>query len=511
MYSNKLIFGKNTTEKIVSIEPNGSELVIFTEDAIGVYQHSIPAKYWFITNKKISEKQDVLEGSQYYKYLSEFNDVEEYEKVRRTLYQKRIDFYSIWDKKEANMVRQGLTYYKGMQPKDVSILSFDIESDGLVKTKNSEVYIITNTYRKGEEVIRQSFFLDEYDSQKDMLDDWCDFVRAMDPSILVGHNIYGYDFGYLAHVANLCGTALKLGRNGSAIRFNEKTSGFRKDGSQSYDYHKAFVFGREIVDTFFLSMKYDIARAFPSYGLKPIIKHLGMEKPGRSFVDASKIKKYYNERLTSPEMWSKVKLYAEEDADDALKLYDLMCPSFFYMTQSISKTYQEINCGATGSQINNMMVRSYLQDNHSIAKADEAVPYEGALSLGIAGQYKNCVRWDISSLYPSIMRQYKVYSTKKDPQAYFLQMVEFFTLERLKNKKLAKDTGMQYYKDIEGSQKILINSKYGALGAPGLQYNYPAGAAFITQKGREILGQSIEWATGEKIEDWLSRNRKNEE
>jgi DNA polymerase, archaea type len=512
MYENKLIYGKNNLERVVNVEIDGSDLVIFRElEDFTVERTVVPASFWLITNSSISPKQTKLDGSQYYKYLAEFANIEEYENLRKTLYQKRIEYYSIWDKREANLVRQGLTYYKGMKPQDVSVLSVDIESDGLVQSKNSEIYLITNTFRCAGQTIRQTFSLEDFENQAQMLASWCEFVRECDPSLIVGHNVYGYDFGYIAHVANLNKVTLNLGRDGSELRFNEKPSKFRKDGSQDYEYHKAYIYGREIVDTMFLSIKYDVARNFPSYGLKPIVNYLGMEKVGRTFVDASKIKLYYNERLTNPEMWSKVKQYAEEDSDDALKLFDMMAPSFFYMTQSISKTFQEINTGATGSQINNMMVRAYLQDNHSIAKADEAVPYQGALSLGIPGKYKNCIRWDIASLYPSIMRQYKVYSKRKDPKAYFLEMVEHFTLQRLENKKLAKDTGLKYYKDLEGSQKILINSKYGALGAPGLNYNYCEGAAFITTKGREILGQAIEWATSEKVDSWLNRNKNGAE
>lgn len=507
MYENNLIYGKNKLERVVSVEPVGNDLVIFQESANGeVTQSSIPATYWFITNQQVSAKQLKLEGNQFYKFLGEFNDAEEFDKVRNLLFQKRIDYYSIWDKKEANLTRQGITYFKGMKPNEVSVLSFDIESDSLKKTKDSEIYIISNTYRSSTgEIIRHSFHLDEYESQKDMLDDWCLFVQDMNPSLVIGHNIYGYDLPYLAHVAELNDTELKLGRDSSALRFNKKPSLFRKDGSQSYEYHKAFIFGREIVDTMFLSFKYDIGRAFPSYGLKPIIKHLGKEKAGRTFIDASKIKEYFYSRKTNPEPWEKTKLYAAEDSDDALTLHDLMCPSFFYMTQSISKTYQEINTGATGSQINNIMVRAYLQDNHSVAKTTEAESFEGAISFGVPGIYKNAFKVDVSSLYPSIMRQFEVYDKYKDPKRYFLELVETFTLERLKNKRLAKETGDKHYTDLEQSQKVFINSAYGFMGAPGLNYNSPTNAAFVTRKGREVLEKSVVFATGFDVNYWKNK------
>lgn len=506
MYSNKLIYGKSQIDRLVSVEAKGSDLVLFRELADGSIEEStIPAVYWFITNSKVSDRQDMLQGNQYYKYLAEFTDETEFEKIRKILYQKRIDFYRIADKKESNLVRQGITYFKGMHPKEVSVLSFDIESDGLVHTKNSEIYIITNTFRKGDETYRHAFCLDNYDSQKDMLEDWCDFVRSYNPSIVLGHNIYGYDWQYLAHVAKLCGAKLNLGRDGSELRFNDYTSKKRKDGSQDIEYFNCYVYGREIVDTMFLSLTYDVGRNFPSYGLKPIIKHLELEKADRTFVDAGKIKTYYNNRHTDPEMWDKVKQYAEEDSDDALKLFDIMAPSFFYVTQSVSKSFQQMINSATGSQINNMMMRSYLQDGHSIAKATEAEKFEGAISFGVPGIYRNTFKQDVSSLYPSIMRQYEIYDKLKDPKGYFKQLVETFTIERLKNKKLAKETGLQYYTDLEQAQKILINSMYGFLAAMGLNYNSPANAALITRYGREILEKAVIFATGYNVDYWKTK------
>jgi DNA polymerase elongation subunit (family B) len=118
------------------------------------------------------------------------------------------------------MVAEGYTYFKGMKVEDVSVLSFDIESDGLIQTKDSQVFCITNTFRRMGQVINKGFFLDEYGSQADMLTAWCDWVREVNPSIILGHNIYSYDFPYINHVSKLNGVELNLGRNGSALKFN---------------------------------------------------------------------------------------------------------------------------------------------------------------------------------------------------------------------------------------------------------------------------------------------------
>ena len=94
------------------------------------------------------------------------------------------------------------------------------------------------------------------------------------------------------------------------------------------------------------------------------------------------------------------------------------------------------------------------------------------------------------------MVEYKVFDEDKDPRGYFLKLVETLREQRLKDKQMAKQTGDKYYSDLEQSRKIGINSAYGALATPGLNFNCPSGAEFITKTGREILSKGIQWAAG---------------
>jgi DNA polymerase elongation subunit (family B) len=222
--------------------------------------------------------------------------------------------------------------------------------------------------------------------------------------------------------------------------------------------------------------------------LKNIIKQEGLEKEDRQHYDAGKIRFNYKD----PVELKKIKDYAKDDGDDALALFDLMAPSMFYLTQAVPKPFQLITESATGSQVNAIMVRAYLQQNHSIPLASEKEEYKGAISWGKPGIYKNVFKVDVASLYPSIMMQYNVCDKNKDPEMLFPKMVETFTNQRLKHKELAKTN--KYYDDLQNAEKILINSAYGFLGTRGLVFNSPKNAAFITEKGRQILQTAIDWA-----------------
>lgn len=487
---NELIQGKDNTKNVVSVEVCDTNLEIFTENNGIVSSKFIPNTFWLLASSRLDDHFKLLKGDLHFKYIKTYNNVGSFYKDRKK-YKER-DIYCISDSKEAALIYNGITYFKSMKVEDVSVLAFDIESMGLQHNNDSRVFIISNTYRNGDNIIRKMFCCDEYESDADMFNAWCKWVREINPSIILGYNIFGYDLPYLNFCAEKAGVKLNLGRDNSALKISTYPSKFRKDGSQEYEYFRATIYGREIIDVMFTAYKYDYSRKYKSYALKQVVKQEGLEMEDRQFYDASQIAKNWH----ILEEREKIKKYAEHDADDAGVLFDLMIPSFFYLTQSVPKSFAAINYTATGSQLNSFLIRSYLQIGHSIPKADEVQHFAGAISLGNFGNYKNCWKVDVSSLYPSIMLQYEIYDKQKDPLGHFYKMVEYFTNERLANKKKAKETGDIYYKDLEQSQKICVNSAYGLLGAVGLNFNSVKNASFVTETGRELLQFTIEWATG---------------
>jgi DNA polymerase elongation subunit (family B) len=157
-----------------------------------------------------------------------------------------------------------------------------------------------------------------------------------------------------------------------------------------------------------------------------------------------------------------------------------------------------------------MMIRAYLQDKHSIPKADETKKYEGAISFAVPGIYSNCFKIDLASLYPSIMIEYEVYDDKKDPKGYLLQFVKTFRAKRLEYKKLAADTNDNYWKELDTTAKGILNSFYGFCGTSGLNFNSMDCAEFITAKGREILEFTIKWASGKNLSEFITEDAANE-
>lgn len=498
---NELIFGKKNFQKIVSLEPQDNSVEVFYENSPGIITSEIlPHKYWLLSSQKLDGNFVRLKGDLNYCYGRQYVSREEFVKQRSYYKAKDKDIFTIWNPKESCAVKDGYSCFLGMTPEDVSLLSFDLETTGLdPHSEDAKILLISTTYRAGKNQISRLFSFDNYINQANLLADFCKYVQECNPSILLGHNIFGFDLKYMNVIARKNDIPLLLGRDGSEAVFENYEKKFRVDGSRDLHYNNCTIYGREILDSMFLSIRADISRKYASYGLKAIISQEGWELPGRTFYDATKIRFNY----TNPIEWEKIKKYCQDDALDSITLYDKFIPPFFYMNQSVSKgSFQSLLQSASGSQLNSIMCRAYLQQGHSLPKTTESKAFQGAYSLGVPGFYKNCVRWDVASLYPSIMVQYSVQNLEKDPNGCMLQMLEYFLAERLKNKKLAKETGDIYYKHMEQTAKQFLNSTYGFLGAPGLNFNSPKEAGEVTLKGRQILDRAILWATSKNYSDW---------
>lgn len=496
-----LIFGKDQTENIVNITVNTNGANIFFKDGTTTI---VPYKPWALGPYEATNAKR-LEGNQHYKFIKEY-DYDSY--VNDLLDNKPYEIFTSRSIEEGFMMRNGYTYYKGLKIEDVSLLSFDIETTSIdASLPGSEVVLITNTFRSNNCITHKMFDIHDYNfDQIKMIEAWESWVIKVNPDILLGHNVFSFDLPYLNTIK-----PLKLGRDNSEINVEHKKSKFRKDGSQQYEYHNIKIFGREICDTMFLSIKYDTSRHFPSYGLKSIEKHLKLVDDTRIEWDftANPVKSFYK---INGKLWQDFKEYCKQDGDSPIKMFDIMAPSFFYMNQSVPKTFQQMINEATGSQLDSIMIRGYLQQEKSIAQSSKKVEFEGAISIGVSGVYKNVFKQDISSLYPSIMLQYEIYDSKKDPEKNLVSILRYFREQRLINKKLAKDTGERYYDDLQNSMKIGINSLYGYMGAGYLLYNSPENAAKVTRLGREILEKAITYATGKNLTYWksLSNTTENE-
>lgn len=482
-----IIFGSDTRSGVVNVSVKYGRVYVYTENAGEVKCEVTPFNPWMLSSDSLDDSFEELEGCGFFKFIRQFRNEKDYRNARENWRYR--DIYALGSLPEQYLVASGTTYFKESNPKDISTLFWDIETTGLTHDHKSRVLLISNTFRKNNKITKKLFAVDEYENDNAMLTAWVKWVRKIDPSVMVTYNGWNFDIPYVVYCAWKFGVQLNMGRDGSELQMSKFESKFRQDQNRTIAYKEPKVFGREQVDLFFVTQKYDIAKKFSNYRLKTVVREAGLEKDERQFYDAGLIYKKWDDL----EERAKIKQYAIDDADDTMSVYDLVIDGFFYPSQNVPKTFQKMCMSASGSQINSMLLRAYLAIGHSIPKASEKKKFQGAISKGHPGIYHNVHSLDVASLYPSIILTYNVTDKEKDPNDYVIYMVRYFREQRLVYKKLAAE-GSSYYKAMDAVAKAFLNSFYGFYGTKGLHFSSPHCASEVTRYGREILTTAMDWA-----------------
>lgn len=390
-------------------------------------------------------------------------------------------------------IDSGKTLFKGMKFDDVVRLYLDIE------VKTAEGFDFPNPDRSDDAVIIVSFVTNtgeemviHGDDEKDVLTRFLKEFRRIDPTVVVGHNSSNFDLPYLETRFRLHGIDFALGRNGSAP---EKFLTSIKLAEKSKEYWNWQLWGRHTMDTMFMAMQWDIVqRKLPSYGLKDIAKTLGFATEDREYVEGNQITALWTsdrERLLR---------YALDDVRETKKLDEFFAQPYFYLTQMVPMSYQDVWRYGTGTKIDGIFTREYYRSHWSLPEADPKREYGGgyadAFVHGMVEEHLAYV--DVKSLYPTIMETAGICS-KKDELGVFPITLSMLKEMRFKAKALAKtfsSQGLHSHAAVEDARqnvmKILINSYYGWLGWEFGMFNDYDEAERVTVTGQSIIRKMIE-------------------
>jgi len=320
--------------------------------------------------------------------------------------------------------------------------------------------------------------------EKQILEQLVERVQALDPDVIEGHNLFGFDLPYLAARAQALGVPLRLGRDGSELRFGSPRQCII--GANSRTFTPAFVHGRHLMDTYLSVQRFDIGRGeLEGYGLKEVAQQLGIAAPDRIYLEREQIPDLWR---TDPET---VRRYCLQDVHETRRLADLTLPTEFYQCQMLPDTLQNLATIGTGEKANLMFLRAYLAEGHAIPAPQESREYPGGYTeVRQVGLIPRIVKADVESLYPSVMLRYGI-KPRADHLNVFLPTLERLRRLRLDAKARAKQTqGAEsaYWDGLQNSFKILVNSYYGYLGSPFHFNDYDA-AEQVTLTGQELVKQ----------------------
>jgi DNA polymerase elongation subunit (family B) len=259
------------------------------------------------------------------------------------------------------------------------------------------------------------------------------------------------------------------------------------------------VAGRELIDTLDAVRRYDfVVRTLPSYRLKEVAHHFGLASPERVYLEGARVYETYQQ---DPDA---VRRYALDDVREVDGLALRLMGAAFALAGMAPRRYERIaSAGPAMGILQPLLVRAYLRAGAALPKtaSDQEETFGrhqgGATYLLEEGVAEHVVKADVASLYPSLMRAYRI-GPSCDHLGVFLHLIDRLTELRLFHKAAARSApiGSQEADEHEGTQaamKTMINAAYGYMGATSIALFGDLGAANeVTRRGRALLDQIIE-------------------
>ena len=300
---------------------------------------------------------------------------------------------------------------------------------------------------------------------------YLDMIRL---DVLAGYNFFDFDIPYIIAKCNQYGISC-----GFVVSEHEQAVAKTLIAGRPVKFKPIYHRNFNLIDAMFLAMRYDFtARELTSYTLKDVALELGLRNKRRLELSHRQIKRLYeNGEL------AKIKEYLIYDLEDTLAIVKQLLPIEYYqlkyLPENTSLQYATV-CGNATKW--NMILKEYYGYE---PQPDTKYKYEGAYVMASPHLYKNVAKVDVSSLYPSIMLGYSVW-TRKDPEKFGLDLLSHLKEHKEKNKKRAKAGDVEASR-LAGAQKEFINSAYGFLGTANKGFNDMNSAELVTAYGRKIV------------------------
>ncbi|MDF1504867.1 DNA polymerase domain-containing protein [Roseisolibacter sp. H3M3-2] len=392
---------------------------------------------------------------------------------------------------EQYLVATGRTYFRDLPFDALHRLQFDLETTGL-DARRDRIFMVSVRYPDGAtEVLEAEGGGDA--GEADLIRRLVDRVRDADPDSIENHNLHGFDLPFLDRRARALGVPLALGRiGGPGLRTRGAQRG--APGPDASDGRRVrFVApGRELIDTLDAVRRHDfVRRDLPGHGLKAVARHLGIAAPDREYIPGDRIFATYR---TDPE---RVRRYATDDVREVAELSRMLGGPAYALARLVPRRYERLaDAGPATGMIDPTLVRAYLRAGAALpahARGD-GTPHSGAaLHLFATGVATRVAKADVASLYPSLMRAYRI-GPASDRLGALLALVDDLVERRLDAKARAQaappgSAERHTHDAMAAALKLVVNSAYGYLAAGGelTRFADVHAANEVTRRGRELL------------------------
>jgi DNA polymerase I len=390
---------------------------------------------------------------------------------------------------EQYLVTSGRTYFRDLPFDRLRRLQFDLETTGLDAARD-RIFMIAVRDPDGSTHVLEAGGDSDAD-EANVIRRLTLAIAAADPDVIENHNLHGFDLPFLARRARRLGVGLPLGRIGRGLRQRPARRGIadEQDGARRIRYVAP---GRELIDTMDAVMRYGFSTGdLPWRGLKAVARHFGIAARDRVYIPCDRIADEYRR---DPE---RVRRYAAGDVEEVAALARILGGAAFALAQMAPRRYERVaDAGAATGIIDPLLVRAYVRAGRALPAygAGSREPHTGAaLHLFATGVARRVVKADVASLYPSLMRSYRI-GPERDTLGAMLGLVDRLVERRLDAKASAKaaapgSSERFTHEAMSAAMKLVVNSAYGYLAAgSGLtRFADVQAANEVTRRGRDVL------------------------
>jgi DNA polymerase elongation subunit (family B) len=390
---------------------------------------------------------------------------------------------------EQYLVATGRTYFRDLAFDQLKHLQFDLETTGLDPSRDRIFMIALRDPDGHAEVLEANGRGD--DAEADLIRRLVERVQQIDPDTIENHNLHGFDLPFIERRARLLGVPLRLGRLGPGLRQRPARRG-AIDDQHGFKTVRFVAPGRELIDTLDAVRRYDFAtRELPGHGLKAVARHLGLSGPEREQIRGDQIFTVYG---TDPD---RVRRYAIADVHEAAGLARMLGGAAFALARMAPRRYERLaDAGAATGVLDPLLVRAYLHSGTALpahAVGDDTPHSGAALHLFATGVARRVVKADVASLYPSLMRAFRI-GPARDHLGVLLALVDRLVEQRLSAKASAqaappRSAERYTHEAMSAAMKLVVNTAYGYLAAGGglTRFADVHAANEVTRRGREML------------------------
>jgi DNA polymerase, archaea type len=494
---NTLLFGADPTPRIVAIELGETGTVkVHRRERDGSTVADVEPFHPFVwANSDVVDlgiETEKLQSDLKYGWLVTVDSWKELIALRNGLKSAGRDFFAFTDPVQHYLTATGRTLFKELRFEELKRMQLEVLSaaGGDDPGNSDHIMAIALSDNTGWEELLVVDPNKAEESERNALKRLTSLIKERDPDVIEGHNLFRFDLPLLAARAKKLKTKLDWGRSDGFLRSRPSRL---QIAEKTIDYPKFTVGGRHFVDTFLLAQFYDVGmRSLAGFERTDVARHFDL--CGSEDVSALTGRELHRAYTDNSEAFRRRALCGVRETR---ALSDLLSPSYFIQAQIFPYNYQDVIVRGNATRINALFLREYFRQRHSIPELPMPRAFEGGYTdIFFTGVARNVWHCDIASLYPSIMLKFDCFPVTDQLQIFrhLLTDLRTFRLEAKAELRAEKDPARQHHlQALQNTFKILLNSFYGYLGfAQGHFADFDA-AARVTQIGRDLLKQMIDW------------------